>query len=130
MSDRSVRSINADVDRIRAELAEQQQARLKGGDGDGTYGGMEGRVSKLEAHMEHMREDMAEVKGDLKTLIDSVAKLPTRSDLSSWKLQWTGLAVAAIAIVVGGIIGGLAWIQPAPEKAAQPQPIVITVPKG
>jgi hypothetical protein len=40
-----------------------------------------------------------------------LAELPTKADLWSWKLQWTALGVALVAIVIGGIIGGLDWIK-------------------
>lgn len=104
------------------------EARLKSGSGSGTSDGMDGRVSKLEAHMEHVREDMAEIKTDLKSLIGKVSELPTSRDLWSWKWQWTAVCIGAIALIVGGIIGGLAWIQPDPVATAPAQPIVITLP--
>lgn len=126
--ERVVVSINADVAKLRAELA-IQEARLKGAGGSGTYDGMDGRVSRLEAHMEHIQEDMREVKADLKTLISTVSTLPTKSDLWTWKWQWTAIGFATMAIVIGGIVGGLSWIQPAPERVTSPQPIVITLPK-
>lgn len=100
-----------------------------GGTG-GTFDGMDGRVSRLEAHMEHVREDMADIKSVLGSISDRLNQLPTKGDLWSWKWQWTAIGFATMAIVIGGIIGGLAWIQPAPDKSAQPQPIVITIPKG
>lgn len=101
---------------------------LKGGGGGGTSDGME-RVAKLEAHMEHVLSDMAEVKHVLGTISGQLSELPTRSDLRAWKWQWTAIGFATIAVVIGGIIGGLAWIQPAPSTPAAPVPIVITVPK-
>jgi hypothetical protein len=79
--------------------------------------------------MEHVRGDMAEIKGLLKEIAGTIGALPTRSDLREWKWQWSAIAVGAIAIIVGGIIGGLSWIKPdAPTQAAAPAPIVITVP--
>ncbi|WP_036505088.1 hypothetical protein [Novosphingobium sp. AP12] len=115
------------------ELAQAKADLLKAGGGGGISDGMDGRVSKLEAHMEHVREDMRDIKqvlGDVATKLDRLTELPTKSDLSSWKLQWTALAFAAVAIIIGGIIGGLAWIQPTPERSSPPQPIVITLPKN
>jgi len=31
--------------------------------------------------------------------------------LWEWKIQWTIISLAAVAIIVGGIIGGLDWIK-------------------
>jgi hypothetical protein len=108
------------------ELATEDPA-LKSGDGDGTSGDMDGRVSKLEVHMEYMRNDLGEIKTDLKSALDQLRTLPTRSDLWAWKWQWTALAVGTMAIVIGGIIGGLSWIKPDAPVVA-PQPIVIQAP--
>lgn len=113
--------------RSRLDELDAQVAALQTGGGGGTYGPMEGRVTKLETHMEYMQRDMSEIKGDLKTLVQSVQELPTKKDLWAWKWQWTALAFAMIAIVIGGIIGGLAWIQPEPSA---PVPIVIQQPAG
>jgi hypothetical protein len=120
------------------KIAEEQAAkdvesrtgpRLNPDSGGGTYDGMEGRVTRLEVTMEHVRGDMAEIKGLLKEIAGTIGALPTRSDLREWKWQWSAIAVGAIAIIVGGIIGGLSWIKPdAPTQAAAPAPIVITVP--
>ncbi|WP_163000320.1 hypothetical protein [Sphingobium yanoikuyae] len=72
---------------------------------------------------------MRDIKGALGQIADKLNQIPTRDDLWSWKLQWAAIGFGVMAIVIGGIIGGLAWIQPAPEKPSAPQPIVITVPK-
>ncbi len=111
-------------------LTEEQGAPLNTGGPGGTYDGMDGRVSRLEAHMEHVREDMRDIKTSLGQIADKLNQLPTKGDLWAWKWQWTAIGFATMAIVIGGIIGGLAWIQPAPEKPTAPQPIVITVPKA
>lgn len=105
---------------------EQRERELKSGGGGGTYDGMDSRVTRLEVHLEHMREDVAEVKSDLKAVLASLRDMPTKGDLWSWKLQWTAIGIGLVALIVGGIIGGLAWIQPG---AAPPNPIVVTLPK-
>lgn len=85
------------------------------------------RISRLETHFEYIRRDLDELKSDQKKVLDAVRDLPTKSDLWSWKLQWTAICVAAIALIVGGIIGGLSWIRsdvpppPVPQETTQPQ---------
>jgi len=92
---------------------------------------METRVSRLETHMEYVRRDLAEIRDDLKGVLGTLQQLPTKSDLASWKLQWTALVVAAIAIVVGGIIGGLGWLETRSARV-QPatSPTVVVVPSS
>lgn len=101
---------------------------LKHDGGGGTSGGMESRVTRLEVTMEHVREDMREIKDTLKEMTGKLSELPTKNDLWAWKWQWTAICVGTVAMIVGGIIGGLSWIQPAPVTPAAPAPIVITVP--
>jgi hypothetical protein len=48
---------------------------LKGGDGGGTFDGMEARVAALEAHMQHVREDIAGLRGDLKVVANDVGAI-------------------------------------------------------
>lgn len=89
---------------------------------------MSDRVARLETHFEYIQRDVSEMRLMQRQVLEKLEQLndlPTKTDLWSWKIQYTALAVAVIAIVVGGIIGGLAWIQPA---AQAPGPIVITVP--
>lgn len=81
--------------------------------------------------MEHVREDVREIKDALtsiSTKLDRLSDLPTKGDLTAWKVQWTALALAVVAIVIGGIIGGLSWIQPEPQAEKPTAPIVVTVP--
>lgn len=106
-----------DQDNIDARLlqkAYERQAaemeRLKSGGGGGTFDGMDGRVSRLEAHMEHVRTDMSEIKLDLKATLSKLNELPTKADLNTWRWQWIATGVAIIALTVGGITGGLALI--------------------
>jgi hypothetical protein len=89
---------------------------------------MEGRVSSLEAHMEHAREDMVEIKSDLRAIREMLSNLATKNDLWAWKWQWTALAFATMAIIIGSIVGGLSWIKPDAPAVSSPAPIIITVP--
>lgn len=83
---------------------------LQHGDGGGTYDGMETRVTRLETHMEYVRRDLDEVKADLKVILAALPTFATKRDLANFTLAGLGLGFAVMAIVIGGIIGGLAWI--------------------
>lgn len=59
----------------------RQKRSLKDGNGDGTFDGMEARVAKLEAHVEHIRDDLGKLAGvpiDLATLKTRVDHLPSK----------------------------------------------------
>ncbi len=91
---------------------------------------METRVTRLETHMEYFGRDLAEIKGDLKSVVSSLTHLPTKRDLETWRLQWLAVGIAIVTLVVGGVVGGLALINhyAAAGPPAQPTPIVIQVP--
>jgi hypothetical protein len=96
------------------------------------FNALNGRVSALETHVEYVRRDLDEIKADLKDVKSTLTQLPTRQDLNAWKLQWTGLGIGVVALIVTGVIGGLGWLQTRTEKpvqpAAAPQPIIIQLP--
>jgi hypothetical protein len=75
--------------------------------------------------MEYVRRDLELISGKLDTVLDRTNDLPTRSDLTTFRWQWVATAVAAIALIVGGIIGGLGWIKPDSAPAA---PVVYQLP--
>lgn len=94
-----------------ASMYQQSEGRERMQDGD--------RVTRLEVHFEYIRRDLDDLKsGQTKVLegisgIDrSLSRLPTKTDLDTWRLQWIAICVGAIALIVGGIIGGLSWIKP------------------
>ena len=90
---------------------DEPQLPLHGGGGGGTYGGdMESRISKVEAYVEVAREDLREIRGDMKAVIAKLGTIPTKSDLDTWKWQWLLASVAIFAVIIGSIIGGLAWL--------------------
>jgi len=91
-------------------------AKNKGGGGGMSDGE---RITRLETHFEYIQRDLAELKSGQKDIVSSLyaislslANVPTKKDLSDWKIQWGAIGVAVIALIVGGIIGGLVWIKP------------------
>ena len=73
--------------------------------------GMDARVTKLETHMEYVRKDLDAISGKLDKLVENTSQLPTKRDLTTNTFAAIGIGFAVMAIVVGGIIGGLGWIQ-------------------
>ncbi len=114
---------------LQLESAKRRSAEpdlpLYGGGGGGTSDTMDARVTRLEVRMEHVDRTLASIDSKLDKANDRLMQLPTKTELSSWKLQWTALALAVVAVVIGGIIGGLAWIQPSPSA---PAPTIIQLP--
>lgn len=100
---------------------------LKSGGGGGTLPPMEGRISKLEVQVEYLDRTLSSIDGKLDKVNERLMQMPTKSDLWQWKWQWSALALAVVAIVIGGIIGGLAWIQPQPTASV---PTVIQLPQS
>ncbi len=113
--------------RIREQSRERTDAAppiLKAGDGDGTSGGMESRVARLEEQMAGVRDDLRDIKDSLRVL----PTLPTRRDLVSYFVGAASLALAVVATIVGG----LSWLEtraaritPQPGPNLPVQPIVI-----
>jgi hypothetical protein len=83
-----------------------------GGGGSDEFGGLDSRVARLEAFNEVSRDDLREIKSDLKAIISKLGTFPTKLDLESWKWQWMLASVAIFALAVSSIIGGLAWLAP------------------
>lgn len=112
---------------------EAENAILKQGGGGGTSGGMEARVAKLEAHIEHVRDDLgrlagvpadlASLKGDstglrtdfkrledvptkLGTIQNEVSNLPTKDYLGQQfdrQFRWTTGLIILVSAVVGAV---------------------------
>lgn len=79
---------------------------------------MEERASVLENEGKHIRKDLDEIRSALGQIASKLSELPTKRDLSSWTWQFVAVGAGVIAIVIGGIIGGLSWIQAEPGKQA------------
>jgi ElaB/YqjD/DUF883 family membrane-anchored ribosome-binding protein len=85
----------------------EAEERLRSGGGGGTSGGMEERVAKLEATLEHAKRDISELRADVKTMSTDVATLkenvrhlPTKP----WMFQALGALLVAITAAVALLI--------------------------
>lgn len=79
-----------------------QEGALQNGSGGGTSGGMEARVAKLEAHMEHVRSDiskLADVPADLATLKERITHLPSKGFIVTATVGAIGAATALMAFL-------------------------------
>lgn len=95
------------------------------GDGTGEPPAMTDRITRLEVHVEHVQADVTEIKTDLKSVLGKITDLPTRANLHNYTLTGIALGLAVMAIVIGGIIGGITYIV---TKQGAPQVTVVTVP--
>ena len=93
---------------------------------------VEQRVTRLEAHFEYIREDLDEIKTEqrtfarqveakldaINTLLNDIrvelAKRPTIGQFWGMIGIVGAIALATVAIIITGIVGGLAWLQAAP----------------
>ena len=100
---------------------------------------VEQRVTRLEAHFEYIRADLDEIKAEqrwlgqkleahqrsvgekleaLTSILGDIrielAKRPTTGQFWGMIGAVAAISLATIAIIITGIIGGLAWLQAAP----------------
>jgi hypothetical protein len=100
---------------------------------------MEQRVTRLETHFEYIRDDLDEIKAEQRTLgqrleahqrdigekLEAIrallgdirvelAKRPTTGQFWGMIGAVAAISLATIAIIITGIVGGLAWLQVAP----------------
>jgi hypothetical protein len=71
------------------------------GDG-GTSGGMEARLAKLEAHIEHVRGDLQRLAGvpaDLAALKARLDQVPDKDWVGAKMRNWVGGGVALLTLV-------------------------------
>lgn len=92
------------IKRLEAQLADLR-APLRGGGGGGTFDGMDTRVAVLEAHMEHVREDLTQLKGvvgqiktDVTTLKGTVSTLPSKGFVVTAVLTALGVLTALLTL--------------------------------
>ena len=84
---------------------------------------MERRLTRLEAHFEYIRDDLDEIKAeqrsfssklDAMTLVLSdvrveLTKRPTTAQFWGMIGAVAAISLATIAIIITGLVGGLAW---------------------
>lgn len=88
------------------ETAERLLATLQARGGDGTSGGMEERVTRLETHMEYVRRDLEDLKSGQAALVTGQAAIVTglaelKGEVTSVKGHMAGkttVIVVAIAL--------------------------------
>lgn len=92
---------------------EQSQGRVDSRGGPPHDGGMEARVAKLEAAVEHMQRDLAEVRTSLAMVNNTVSSVQTDVAVIKERLSHTPttlqmwMAVAAVLVPIGG---AFVWI--------------------
>lgn len=69
---------------------------LKGGGGDGTSGGMEDRVARLERTYDAMAKDVVDIRVDLATLKANVQHLPSKGFVVTSATTSIGFLTAVI----------------------------------
>lgn len=74
----------------------REAAQLKSSGGGGTSDGMEGRIAKLEAHMETVRSDIGSLKADVRDVRDRMTRLETKVD----HLPSKGFVVTATTVAL------------------------------
>jgi hypothetical protein len=83
------------------ERAKKAGEPLNQGGGGGTFNGMEARVAKLEAAVEHIQRDTGEIKTDVRSVRDNA-----RTD---FRILFG--AIIAVAIGLAGIMAnGFHWL--------------------
>jgi hypothetical protein len=123
----------AEEQRRRGREPFERSAVETGGDGGDPPDGSNVRIAILETQVAHIQSALGDIRTDLREVLGKLGHLPTKQDLSQNIATIVVIGLAVIAIVIGGIIGGLALLQPKEPPAAisaapAPQPIVIQLP--
>lgn len=97
--------------------------------------GMDERIIKLEEWAKHSDQRMGRMEGKLDRIGDvlgrvetSIAGMATKRDLATYTFAGLGLGLALMALIIGGIIGGLSYIKPDSPTPVPPPPVTITAP--
>ena len=92
--------------REQAHALQRENEALKGGGGGGTSDGVEARLGKLEAHMEHVQADLAKLASVPADVAGMKAEMVTKDYLNAAfdkHLRWT-LGIVALMLAVATFI--------------------------
>ncbi|MFC3227365.1 hypothetical protein ACFOGJ_09000 [Marinibaculum pumilum] len=89
------------VDQFPPDRIFRDQPLRTGGPG-GTYNDME-RVAALEAHMEHVRDDVRDIKDALTRIEDKLGDKASSREVANWSLAGIGIGLALFAATIGVI---------------------------
>lgn len=90
---------NRSVNQLQQDFAD----RFKSGGGGGSNGGMEPRIARLEAHLEHVQSTMVELKGrvgNVETVLSDVRVNQARLEERVSHLPSKGFIVASSATIM------------------------------
>jgi len=98
------------IERVRELNAGPAPPPLQGGGGGGTFDGMEPRVARLEADVEHIKTDVGDIKSDVRSL--NVLMTEARTNIAVLTERVGVLPTKAYigAVVVGGVAFGVALL--------------------
>ena len=120
----------SDFSKIREDLADADSSAraLDHGGGSGQNPPMESRVTRLEEWAKQSDQRMGRIEGKLDRIGDLLSGLPTRRDLNASIVSGIAIGLTVLALVVGGIIGGLSWVKPDTPIVLQPGQSIVPFP--
>lgn len=91
----------AEIARLRVVAGTESGAGLNGGNGGGTFDGMEERVAKLEDKVDKLSESVGNVRERLVAVETKIDALPTKDWITTRLQAYLGIMVAVSAIAIG-----------------------------
>ena len=91
--------------------AEPPGGRLTGGNGGGSFDGMEPRIAKLETHVEYLRRDMTDLKSVTETVRKDVTELRVQVAGMAERMATKGFMVASWITMISAITALIAFQQ-------------------
>lgn len=83
--------------------AQRTDASLFGGGPGGTSGGMDARITKLEASVAHAERDIGELRSDMKTVLMDIATLKENVRHLPTK-PWMFTSLGTLLLAIGGLV--------------------------
>lgn len=72
---------------------------------------MNTRITRLEEWSRLSEDRFGRIEDKLDRVLERLGTMPTRADLTTWTLTGVAIAFAVVALIVGGVVGGLDWIK-------------------